>query len=174
MGGFRHAPPVAWLPWMVAGHDGGVLLFESIAGVDASLLVEDDGDGVAFFYFLLRPLVGIFLVGGGVGLDHLGGEDAGCGFFVEEGDGATFFCQGEHAREEIVPSLVADKGEAVGYAVDGVDDRAEGVVFSDDGGGGCGGDVRFFFLAADGQGCEHCKECYSDDGFLHDVVIFDL
>ena len=72
---FRHAPPLAWLPWMVAGHGRGVLPFEGIAGVDASLLVEDDGDGVAFFYFLLSPLVGIFLIGGGVGLDHLGGED---------------------------------------------------------------------------------------------------
>ena len=60
---------------MVAGHDGGVLLFESIAGVDASLLVEDNGDGVAFFHLLLSPLVRLFFVGGGVGFDHLGGED---------------------------------------------------------------------------------------------------
>ena len=68
-----------------------------------------------------------------------------------------------------MPSLVADKGEAVGYAIDGVDDRAEGVVFSDDGGGGCGGDVRFFFLAADGQRCEYCEECYGDDCFTHNI-----
>ena len=156
---------------MVAGHGRGVLPFESIAGVDASLLVEDNGDGVAFVHLFLSPLVGLFFVGGGVGLDHLGGEAAGGGFFVEEGDGVAFFRQGEHAREEIVPSLVAKEREAVGHAVDGVDDRAKGSVVDDDGGGGCGGDVRFFFLAADGQRGEHCEECDGDDGFLHDGTI---
>ena len=59
---------------MVAGHDGGVLLFESIAGVDASLLVEDNGDGVAFVTFLFSPLVGIVLVGGGVRPPWRGGR----------------------------------------------------------------------------------------------------
>ena len=75
LGVFRHAPPVAWLPGMVGGQDGGFLPFEGIAGVDASLLVEDNGDGVAFVYLLLSPLVRLFFVGGGVGFDHLGGED---------------------------------------------------------------------------------------------------
>ena len=103
-----------------------MILLDGIASIDFLFLVESDGYGVSVVNHLFCPRISIIVAGGGVS-DNLFGRNntRGC-FLVAESDLVSFFCQCEHAIQEIVPRLVADKRKLVSYAVNGVTHRVHG------------------------------------------------